>query len=30
MNRKSFDERAMEYFGIEAPKTEEFISYYDD
>jgi hypothetical protein len=30
INRKNFDERAMEYFGIEAPKTEEFISYYDN
>jgi len=30
VDRKSFDERAMEYFGIEAPKTEEFFSYYDD
>ena len=30
VNRKSFDERAMEYFGIEAPKTEEFILYYDN
>lgn len=30
INRKSFDERAMEYFGIEYPKTEEFVSYYDN
>ena len=30
VDRKSFDERAMEYFGIEAPKTEEFISYHDN
>ena len=30
INRKSFDERAMEYFGIEFPKTEEFISFYDN
>ena len=30
VDRKSFDERAMEYFGIETPKTEEFISYYDN
>ena len=30
VNRKTFEERAMEYFGIEAPKTEEFVSYYDN
>ena len=29
-NRKTYEERAFEYFGIEAPKTEEFISYYDN
>ena len=30
VNRKTFDERATEYFGIEAPESEEFISYYDN
>ncbi len=30
VDRKSFDERAMEYFNLESPKTEEFISYYDN
>ena len=30
VDRKSFEDRAMEYFNIEAPKTEEFISYYDN
>ena len=30
IDRKSFDERAIDYFNIEPPKTEEFISYYDD
>lgn len=29
-NRKTYEERAFEYFGIEPPKTEEFISYYDN
>jgi len=29
-NRKTYEERAYEYFGIEVPKTEEFISYYDN
>ena len=29
-NRKTYEERAYEYFGIEAPKAEEFISYYDN
>ena len=30
VNRKTYEERAFEYFGIEFPKTEEFISYYDN
>ena len=30
INRKTFDERAMEYFDIEAPESEEFVSYYDN
>ena len=30
VDRKSFEDRAFEYFGIEPPKTEDFVSYYDN
>ena len=29
-NRKSFEDRAMEYFNIEPPHIEDFVSYYDN
>jgi hypothetical protein len=30
VDRKSYEDRAFEYFGIEPPKTEDFVSYYDN
>ena len=30
VDRKSYEDRAFEHFGIEPPKTEDFVSYYDN
>ena len=30
VDRKSYEDRAYEYFGIEAPETEDYVSYYDN